>query len=243
MTHAAGTSEPDWDALLNIGTYHQQHERFYSAHELRVAAELQQEANILKMLADRWDTAAGDSAEDEGTDYSDPKLRAMGCEDLNSVRAIASTGVLFMEGEGEPREIELLRSKVARYAETYVDFSAWLGDKMEAAWVRERSIVEQKISDAILPRYMALIGTTYSVNQMRLAADLLITVRDGLNAMSFKPSDLRQNLSSAASQARALGWLLDQAVQAIGDQALRYGQSDPWWSQYRSALAQRSDRK
>lgn len=238
MRGAHPSSDVPWEVLENIGTYHQQHERFYTAHELKVATELQHDANVLKMLADAWRASASDSSSvTSDVDYSDPRNRVVGCADLNAVRAIASTGVLFMEGEDEPREIRLLRSKVRRYADSYDHFAAWLQEKMQAAWERERTIVESGLSDAILPRYMALIGTTHSANQMRLAADLLSTVRDGLEAMSFKPADLRRDLQAAADQLRALGWLIDQAVQAIADQGLRYGQSDPWWSKYREVIA------
>lgn len=215
-----------WDSKLNIATYHQQHERFYSHHELRIAAELQGAANALKALADSWSGVA-----DRAPGLSREELVRL----LSSSHSVEATGIV-MRDPGPPLEVRRIQRTAARYAVRYERFGQWLRDKMDAGWERERVLVESGPPASILPRYMALVGTTFSADQMTVAAKLLSVVAEGLDALDLSLSAVAESPDDLAGRLRAIGWLLDQAVQAIGAQALRYGNADPWWSEYREVL-------
>jgi hypothetical protein len=197
-----------WETMLNIATYHQQHERFYAHQELRIAAELQGAANTLKMLADGLAASA---------------------------HSVEVTGVV-LEDAGLPDEVRRIQRTAARYAVRYARFGQWLREKMDAGWERERVLVTSGPPDSILPRYMALVGTTFSADQMTVAAKLLSVVAEGLESLDLGAPAVAAAPEERAGRLQAIGRLLDQAVQAIGAQALRYGNADPWWSEYRQVL-------
>ena len=91
----------DGDGLLamvkNLSRYHREHEKYYSEAPLADAIALQRAARTLIALAERWTSS-------EATAGPAPSPFA-GAPDLNDDRVIETSGVLFMEGEGEPAEI------------------------------------------------------------------------------------------------------------------------------------------
>src|SRR5689334_8132951 len=81
----------------NVSRFHREHEKYYSEAPLHDAVALQRIARTLMALAERWSTAAP----------AEETLAApfAGAPDLNDDRAIETSGVLFMEGDGAPVEL------------------------------------------------------------------------------------------------------------------------------------------
>ena len=82
------------ETIRNLAASHREHEKFYSQAPLRAAAELQASSRVLKALARQWSEATP-REHPAGSPYA-------GAEDLNAPGLVAESGVLFMEGEGEP---------------------------------------------------------------------------------------------------------------------------------------------
>jgi hypothetical protein len=60
-------------------------------------------------------------------------FRPAGCDDLNALSPIASIGILFMEGRGEPTEIRVLKAKLGARGDGSVRAGEWLARNMAAA--------------------------------------------------------------------------------------------------------------
>lgn len=87
------------DIILNQSMYHQEHKRFYAQSPLPQYVKFQQASRILKTSANRWTNV---QAQNDSKTRMNPYAE---CNDLNEPAAIQHTGVLFLEGSGEPAEI------------------------------------------------------------------------------------------------------------------------------------------
>jgi hypothetical protein len=118
------------DGLLavvkNLSRYHREHEKYYSEAPLADAISMQRTARTLIALAERC-TSAEPAAEPAPSPYA-------GTPDLNDDRAIETSGVLFMEGEGEPAEISRIKAELKAIAASSEQTGSWLDAAMEASW-------------------------------------------------------------------------------------------------------------
>ena len=89
---------------VNLSQYHREHEKYYSEAPLTDAISLHRIARTLIALAERW-AAVEPAAEPAPSPFA-------GAPDLNDDRAIETSGVLFMEGGGEPAEITRIKSEL-----------------------------------------------------------------------------------------------------------------------------------
>src|SRR5689334_13828398 len=100
-----GQPDAGHDGLLavagNLSRYHREHEKYYAEAALADAVSLQRTARALTALAERW-AYAEPAAQPAPSPFA-------GTPDLNDERAIETSGVLFMEGEGEPAEITRIK--------------------------------------------------------------------------------------------------------------------------------------
>jgi hypothetical protein len=237
MTIEERTERPLPDAIagmLQVARYHRQHERYHSLSGLENAAALRRDANALKVLADTWLRAAEQPPPD--VDYSDAAFRAAGCEDLSDPAAVATTGILFMEGEGEPRELTQLKGKLWAISDSMGRVSGWLAEKMEAGWEREMRLLTPELAESARPRFMALTRTTMSGVKFGVVARLMGAALEALNAVEFRPDAIRKDLRGSAMLVRTAGWLLDEAAAVLAEQAADLGRSDPDWTDYISGL-------
>jgi hypothetical protein len=227
-------NEPALEGMLAVARYHREHERFHSMNGLQQAAELRRESNALKVLAERWFQAA--EAPPSSIDYSDPRFQAAGCEDLNDRAAIATTGILFMEGESEPRELLQLKMKLMGVAEGLARTSLWLGEKMEAGWERESVLLTPELATAARPRFMALKHTTLAGVKFGVVARLLRAALAALSSQELVPSAVRKDLKGMAQLVLTASWLLDEAAGLLAEQATDVARSDPEWTTYMAEL-------
>ena len=110
MTDAAPSAEHDGLLMVvkNLSQYHREHEKYYSEASLAGAISLQRMARTLIALAERW-SSVEPAAEPVASPFA-------GAPDLNDDRAIETSGVLFMEGGGEPAEIARIKSELETMA-------------------------------------------------------------------------------------------------------------------------------
>lgn len=147
-----GPSPAELAGYVRVARDHREHERYHSVLKLEESAAWRRDANALKLLAARW-------SDSPAPDRLDPAHGAVGCVDLNDPAVVATTGILFMEGESEPAEITSLRSRFEQAAVRYQRLSGWLGEHMAAEWPRLRSLLVPDLVEAARPRFRALTRT------------------------------------------------------------------------------------
>jgi len=223
--------------MFAVAEYHREHERFHSMSGLQQAADLRKDSNALKVLANRWFRAA--ETEPSTIDYADPRFRAAGCEDLNDKAGIATTGILFMEGEGEPAELLQLKAKLSGMAEGLARASFWLSEKMDAGWERESVLLTAEMASAARPRLVALEHTTLAALKMGVVARLLRAAVTALSAQELVPASIRKDPSGTAQLFLTASWLMDEAAGLLADQANDMARSDPEWTEYMTELQSR----
>lgn len=235
-TEGAGGGQPlHLDVLRSVATYHREHERYYTMYGFERAAEMSRDANRLKVVADVWLRGPA-SPPTASVDYADPRHQAAGCEDLNALSAIASIGVLFMEGEGEPAEIRALRAKLRGMSMGFHGSGQWLADKMKAAWERERALFSPALVDAAWPRFLTIVTNWCGARRTMLAGRLLGLVEDVLATIDFTPAAVRQHRAAYGGALQTAGWILDLTAQSLAESAADLADNDPRWTEYRAVL-------
>lgn len=238
-----GTATLSHVAVLdNIATYHREHERYYTVLKYEHAAELAREANKLKVVADIWLASGKPAPHYPGTDFSQPGFRPAGCDDLNALSAIASIGILFMEGQGEPTEIRLLKSKLGALGDGSVRAGQWLAGMMAAAWPRESVLLDDKFANAARPRYRTIATNWIGSLEMILFGRLLVLAVDKLTAIDFAPSALRAAPKQAGEKLVLAARIIEQAARLEATGGVELSGNDECWTEYRDQLRSVSDR-
>jgi hypothetical protein len=104
----AATDDELLASAKNLSRYHREDDKYYSEATLVDAISLQRSARSLIALAERWASVEPAAASTRSPFAGTPAL--------NDDRAIVTSGVLFMEGEGEPAEITRIRSELETIA-------------------------------------------------------------------------------------------------------------------------------
>jgi hypothetical protein len=222
--------------LLEIARFHREHERFHATNAFETATQLRRDAGALKHLADRWSTTKSPAP---GRDYSQPELRVSGCPDLNDWSALATRGILFMEGESEPAELTEMKRRLGDIAEDLQRYSRWLGEKMDVAWQREAVLLSPALVDLALPRHLVLMRTTVHGSQTGLVGRLVAAAHGALTARSHAPADVRSDILGTSRLLRTAAWLLDTAAARLAEQAAELSLSDPDWTAFVEGVERR----
>lgn len=228
-------------ALDNIATYHREHERYYTVYKYEHAAELAREANKLKVVADIWLTSGKPALHYPETDFDQPAFRTAGCDDLNALSAIASIGILFMEGQGEPTEIRMLKAKLGARGDGSVRAGEWLAGMMAAAWPRESVLLDDKFANAARPRYRTIATNWIGSLETILLGRLLVLAVDKLTTIDFTPKALRTAPKQAGEKLVLAARIIEQAarLEAIG--GVELSGNDECWTDYREQLRSVND--
>jgi hypothetical protein len=222
--------------LDNIATYHREHERYYTVHKYESALELAREANKLRVVADAWLCGDKPLPSYPGTDFDLPPFRAAGCDDLNPLPAIATIGILFMEGQGEPAEIRTLKAKLRARGDGAVQAGEWLGGMMAAAWPRGSILFDEKYADAARPGYRTIATNWIGSLETLLSGRLLLLAVGHMNAIDFTPKAIRtRKVESAQTLALAAG-ILGLAANLEATSAVDLSGNDDCWTSYRTQL-------
>ncbi|HEY3503413.1 MAG TPA: hypothetical protein VGN37_11605 [Actinocatenispora sp.] len=229
------SSEPTSAELAGypaVARAHREHERFHSVLKLEDAVAWRRDSNALKLLADRWSSPA-----DSEIDRDDPAHGAVGCADLNQPAVVATTGILFMEGETEPAELSAMKARIGQAADRYRRLSRWLAGHMAAEWPRLTTLLTPGLVESARPRLMALTRTTAAANAYDLVAHLLTATAHALDNQDLTPAGVRRDPPSAAALLRTASWLLDSAAATVAEAGARLSLSDPDWTAFIDAAA------
>ena len=184
------------DGLLavakNLSQYHREHEKYYSEAPLTDAISLQRTARTLIALAERW-TAAEPAAAPVPSPFA-------GTPDLNDERAIETSGVLFMEGEGEPAEIARIKSELQTIAASSEQSGSWLAAAMEASWaMAEALLAYPQLADLLAERHRIIGNNWQNASTAQLIARYLRRAVSVMERIDFSPAGLRNDLVGARS--------------------------------------------
>jgi len=181
MTQAKPALALPLDALANLAHFHREHEKYYSLAPIRDAEEILRASQTLKALADRWSTV-------ESHPLDGPEPPYTGCEDLNDQAAIETSGVLFMEGGGEPAELLRLKADLRSRAATSEQTGSWLSDAMHISWQSAGALVHvTPLADLLGERHRIIANNLQAADMARLGAALMNRAADILDAVDLTP--------------------------------------------------------
>lgn len=209
----------------NLSASHREHEKHYGAAPLDAARQLLGGSTALKALAERWAVAApaGPSA---GSPFA-------GADDLNDLRAVESSGILFMESGGPPVEIEQLLADLDRQASGLDAGGAWLAAAMEASWAVAETLLDvPELTDLVAERHAIIAHDWQSASLQSLAARQLRRARAILLRVDFSIAALRADLAGlrrASALLFAAAEMIDQAVDLVVDSATLVRQNERRW--------------
>jgi Polyketide cyclase / dehydrase and lipid transport len=189
--HRAGASS---DGLLavaaNLSRYHREHEKYYSEAPLTDAIALQRAARTLIALAERW-SAVEPAVVPAGSPFA-------GSPDLNDDRAIETSGVLFMEGGGEPAEITRIKSELQAIAASGEQSGVWLAAAMEASWAMAEALLGYpQLADLLAERHKIIGNNWQNASTAQLIARYLRRAVAVMEQVDFTPAGLRKDIASA----------------------------------------------
>lgn len=219
------SGDPLMDAVRNLSRYHREHEKHYSAEPLEEAVRLQRFSRTLKALAERWRTA-------EPSEHPAPSPFA-GAEDINDERAIEETGVLFMEGEGEPTEVAGIKAELETRGTAAEAGGEWLANAMTASWgVAEALLPHPELADLLGERHRIIANNWQAAETGKLIGRLLRRAVAFLERVDFTPAAVRADL---ASEREAVGYLfsaselLDRAADLDAEFAVLVHENERRW--------------
>jgi hypothetical protein len=180
------------DGLLrvveNLTRYHHEHEKYYSEAPLVDALSLQRTSRTMIALAERWSTAVP-----TGTPLTSPFA---GAPDLNDERAIETSGVLFLEGEGEPAEVIRIKGELATLAAASEQSSQWLSAAMESSWEMAKALLNYpELADLHGERHRVIANNWQNAWTAGMIARYLRRALEVLERVDFSPATLRTDLS------------------------------------------------
>ena len=184
------------DGLLavarNLSQYHREHEKYYSEAPLTDAISLQRTARTLIALAERW-TSAEPAVAPAASPFA-------GAPDLNDDRAIETSGVLFMEGGGEPAEITRIKSELQTIAASSEQTGSWLAAAMEASWAMAEALLSYpQLADLLAERHKIIGNNWQNASTAQLNARYLRRAVAVMERVDFSPAGLRTDLAGARS--------------------------------------------
>lgn len=212
------------NARHNIALYHREHMRFNATLILEVAADMSREANRLKVFGDYWQRDA-EPARTPPFDTSDRRFGAAGCPDLNPLSAVASAGILFMEGQGQPEEIRMLKEKLKSEGERFANKGQWLVDVMKLTWNADRVLLDPATPDA-WPWISVLSVTLRGAKQRLMAGKLLLVALDYLERVDFTPAGVRSNRAESGRLLLLAAWSMDAAAALFSENAASLSRDD-----------------
>jgi hypothetical protein len=221
--------------LRNIALHHRAHERYYTQHLAEAAVELYREANRLRIVAEAW-IDGRDRAASAEIDFADPLQQAAGCDDLNARAAIPAIGVLFMEGEGEPAELRVLKMKLRASAGGARAAGQWLAAKADAAWAREQVLFGGALVAGARARFNTIAANWRGSRELELAGRLLSAAASRLDAIDLRPSALRARRMASAQSLLEVSWIVAMAAQLNTGFAAQLADSDREWTSYLAVL-------
>jgi hypothetical protein len=223
-----------YDTILNLSKYHREHEKYYAWEPLEKSIHLQKSSDLLKSLADTW----------KHQDIENPKKENpyMGCEDLNETSSIQHTGVLFMEGEGEPPELSRIKRDLNTFAQDFEQNGEWLSTAMDSSWnVSNKLIKNPQIADVLGERHRIIINDWEAAQLSILISKLIKRSLEILKVIDFKPKTIRNDLKGLKSIPNYLysaSELIDHAADMASKSAMLVHDNERRWRVFREKIQQ-----
>jgi hypothetical protein len=213
------------DTIGNLARFHREHELFYSQAPLRHAIELEASSRALKALAEHW-------TESQPVDRP-AAVRFAGAEDLNAPGLVSATGILFMEGEGEPAEIAGIKGDIEALAAGSERTGAWLSEAMEQTWQMAGALVGfPQVADLLAERHLIISHDWHAAYMNSIASRVLRRALDLLGQIDFSPAALRADLAEDRHAPRYLysaSELLDHAADLFVQSATLVHENERRW--------------
>ena len=214
------------DQIENLTRTHREHELYYSQAPLEDAVTLQQISRTLKALAGHWRTASPLQV--------DGANRYAGCDDLNVQAAIEQTGVLFLEGEGEPGEIRRIKRELETQASDHEQTGAWLAEAMQSTWngAAKALLRVEPLLDLLAERHRIIAANWQNAQLNGIVAALLTRANEILDQVDFTPAALRTDLAGPRLAPRYLysaAELIDHAADLLAQSAVLVHESERRW--------------
>jgi hypothetical protein len=221
-------------AIENLSRFHREHEKFYSQAPLERARRVQAASRALKSLATQWGEA-------QPSEHPAPNPFA-GAEDLNPPGLASETGILFMEGEGEPAEIADLKRDVESLAAGCEQTGEWLSGAMEHSWGIAGSLVQFDDLIDLLGERHRIIGNDWQAAEMNaLCARFLHRALEVLDQIDFSPPALREDLGGARRNPAYLytaSELLDSAADMFVRSSILVHENERRWRIFEERVRQ-----
>lgn len=221
-------------AIMNLAAFHRDHEKFYASAPREQAVELQRHARTLLALADRWSTVAPAQPE--------PFSPFEGATDLNDPTALELDGVLFMEGEARPAEIDRILRDVRDTAADLHATGEWLAAAMTASWEVATALLGiDELADLLGERHRIIANDWQAAHMSALTGTVLVRAADILDQIDFSPAALRADLADARVAPRRLysaAEMLAHAADLLSESAGLVHDNERRWRTFRARVAQ-----
>ena len=228
MSETSSSEQPPrplLETLANLAEFHREHEKFYAQAPLKQALEVQARSRVLKALAGRWSTVAR-SEHPAASPFA-------GAADLNPPGLTAESGVLFMEGEGEPAEIKKLKRDLDALAVDIEQTGSWLAAAMEQSWQLAGALAAYPaLADLLGERHRIIANDWQSADLQQLIARLLRRALDLLDTVDLAPAAVRADIAGNrhhASYLYSASELLDRAADLIAQSAALVHDDERRW--------------
>lgn len=214
------------DQIENLSRTHREHELYYSQAPLDDAVALQRISRTLKALAGHWRTTTPLQV--------DGANRYAGCDDLNVQAAVQQTGVLFLEGEGEPAEIGRIKRELATQAADHEQTGVWLGEAMQSTWnTAAKALLRiEPLADLVAERHRIIAANWQNAGLNTIIAALLTRANEILDRVELTPAALRADLAGRRLAPRYLfsaAELIDHAADLLVQGAVLVHESERRW--------------
>jgi len=212
----------------NLAATHREHEKHYGVAGLRTAQRLLEHSLTLKALAERWRSASATA--------STQRNPFAGADDLNDVRAIETSGVLFLESGERPPELTALRADLLHVAAEAASTGDYLGHAMESAWETAAGLLAVPALDDLLAERHAIIARdAHAATLLTWQARRLQRAVEILDRVDFRAEALRTDLAGprrAPALLFAATELIDAAAEACVEAAGLVRRNERPWRRF-----------
>src|SRR4051794_7158089 len=225
MTAAAEPLSLLLHTIENLAEFHREHEKFYAAAPREQAIELQRHARTLHALADRWSRPM--------PSHSPSRNPYEGAEDLNDRTAVELDGVLFLEGQGVPPELEHIQRELRIRGEETLATGDWMAAAMQTSWDAALALLDiAPLADLIGERHRIIANDWQAAGLNTVVGRLLQRAADILDRMDLTPASVRADLAGEARFPHLLhctAELIDRAADLLSESAgLVHENERPW---------------
>ena len=232
---AAVDARPILVVAASLATTHREHEKFYAQRPLTQAVSLQQAAQVLLTLADRWRATDPHPPQPGGSPF-------LGCADLNEAATVQHTGVLFLEDGHEPGELVRLKRELRALADGFGETGAWLSTAMEAGWRALLPLVDiPELAGVRGERHRIVANDWQSAHEQLLIAMLTERALAILERIDFAPPAVRADLAGPRANPGylyAAAELLGRAADLVAQSALLTHDNERHWRVFRERVEQ-----